>query len=227
MRGSRRCGAVPVRAVVWCPASRSRLSGGMLGLGSRARNWSWGWGAWLPRLLFSGKAPPHPPSLLIWGWVTLPAPLPAGEASPSAPCSALCCSRSRGRSGNPAGFSELPGRGASVRATPGRSSAGGLAFPSRPSCKPHLACPPVPALARWSRGVAPAVARARCGAGRRSWLQRSSFRVSVAVVGQSWSSELHTPGIFQAFLCQHSFSSFKYVVGRQVGQNFPLPSLLK
>lgn len=91
LRGSRRCGAVPVLAVVWRPASRPRLSGGMLGLGSRARNWSWGWGAWLPRLLFSGKAPPHPPRLLFWGWVTLP----AREASPSAPGSVLCCSRSR------------------------------------------------------------------------------------------------------------------------------------
>ncbi|CAO2625648.1 hypothetical protein LEMLEM_LOCUS18955 [Lemmus lemmus] len=65
LRGSRRCGAVPVRAVVWRPASRPRLSGGMLGSGSRARNW--GWGAWLPLLLFSGKAAPHPPSLLLLG----------------------------------------------------------------------------------------------------------------------------------------------------------------
>lgn len=227
MRGSRRCGAVPVRAVVWRPASRPRLSGGMLGLGSRARNWSWGWGAWLPRLLFSRKAPPHPPSLLIWGWVTLPASLPAGEASPSAPGSALCYSRSRGRSWNPAGFSELPGRGASVRATPGRSSAGGLVFPQ-------------PSVLRAAPGVhtCPRAGKVESGSSSSCCPRPASGRGSLLVAevlisGFSGSGrpelEFRTPysrHFFKSFLCQ-LFLSFKYVVGRQVGQNFPLPSLLK
>lgn len=206
MRGSRRCGAVPVRAVVWRPASRPRLSGGMLGLGSRARNWSWGWGAWLPRLLFSRKAPPHPPSLLIWGWVTLPASLPAGEASPSAPGSALCCSRSRGRSGNPAGFSELPGRGASERATPGRSSAGGLVFPQ-------------PSVLRAAPGVhtCPRAGKVESGSSSSCCPRPASGRGSLLVAevlisGFSGSGrpelEFRTPysrHFFKSFLCQFFF----------------------
>lgn len=175
LRGSPRYGAVPRRASRRLRASRPRLSGSMLGLGSWARNWSWGWGAWLPLLRFSGQASPFPPtpaSLLFGGWVTPP----ARQASPGAPGCVLLLLLEPGASWEPGGFSELPGRGASLRATPGRSCAGGggggPAFLSLPVWESHLACPPVPVLAGWSRGAAPAVARGWCWSRGRSWLQR-------------------------------------------------------
>lgn len=117
-RGGRSAAAVSVGAV-WRPASRPRLSCSVLGLGSRARNGIWGWGAWLPRLTLSAKASPE---LAPLGWVTPP----AGQASLGAPGCVLSSSETQGLVGSPAASSELPGLGASLRATPGWSCGRGL-----------------------------------------------------------------------------------------------------
>lgn len=99
-RGGRSAAAVAVRAV-WRPALRPRLSCSVLGLGSRARNGSWGWGAWLPRLasprvVRGGCTPELAPA----GWVTPP----AGQASLGAPVCVLGCSGTQGLVGESSCF---------------------------------------------------------------------------------------------------------------------------
>lgn len=236
LRGSPRCGAVPRRASRRLRASRPRLSGSMLGLGSWARNWSWGWGAWLPLLRFSGQASPFPPDprqLALWGvgHAACPTGLPG--------CSRVCPVAALGARG------ELGTRRFLGASRPRGISAG------------HT----WPELRRRRRGTDWPSSAFRCGS--RTWhahlppclrggVGEQLLLLPGAGVGAGGAPgcrgpcfgfsghgrpdlEFRTPRStqFQVFWGhgvldrgQLSFSSFKYVVGKQVWQNFPLPSLL-
>lgn len=112
-RGSQRCGGVRGSRLVagLAPAPVTQRAG----LGIPGSEWELGVGG--------VAAPPYvvregfTPELAPFGWVTPP----AGQASLGAPACAPCCSWSQGLVGSPAASSELPGRRASLRATPGQS----------------------------------------------------------------------------------------------------------
>lgn len=98
-RGSQRCGGG--RASRVAPGLAPAPVCSVLGLGSRARNGSWGWGAWLPRLasprvVRGGCTPELAPA----GWVTPP----AGQASLGAPVCVLGCSGTQGLVGESSCF---------------------------------------------------------------------------------------------------------------------------
>lgn len=227
MRGSRRCGEMPVRAVVWRPASRPRLSGGMLGLGSRLGIGVGGGGRGCRAFCSPGRLPRTPQACSFGGGSRcLPRCLPERppRVLPALPCAAP-------------GAEDDPGTQLVSRSF---QAAGHLCEPHLAGAAPGAWSSPQPSVLRAAPGVhtCPRAGKVESGSSSSCCPRPASGRGSLLVVevlisGFSGSGrpelEFRTPysrHFFKSFLCQ-LFLSFKYVVGRQVGQNFPLPSLLK